>query len=97
MQRRFRRTVVSISGPGAKTTQRSHVNDPAAPLAQMGQRLLRDEKWPPHVGRENRVPLLKDEIFELDGFVIPGIIDQDIDAAKFLYDGFNSCAHTLRV
>ena len=72
-----------MSLPRDASSQRSHVDDPSLPLSQMLQGLARNQKRPACVGGKNRIPLLHGQLIEFYGFVVGGVVDQDIDSSQF--------------
>src|SRR6185503_5726624 len=88
--RGLRRTIVRMTGPGTQTAQRAQVDDLSPPLPQMLQSLARDQERAARVGGKYCVPLLQCDLVELDGLIVGGVVDQNIDSAQLLH-GFPDC------
>src|SRR6202042_3814243 len=53
------------------------------------QSFARNQKWSASVGSEYRVPLPQGESLKVGGVVIGGVVDQDVDTAKFASNIFH--------
>src|SRR5882762_804789 len=94
MESGFRRAIVRMSWPRQQSAQRTHIDDLAATLAKSWQCFTRYQKRPAGIRGKDRVPLLQADAFKLDGFVVRGIVDKDVDPAerahRFLNCGLNA-------
>ena len=81
--------------PWHHSTQRPHVDDLPPAFPQMLQRLPRHQERTARIGSKNRIPLSDRELFKLDGFVIRGIIHQDVEPAQLPHRILHHPTHTL--
>ena len=69
--------------PGPQPAERSQVDDFSPPFAQRPEGLTGNQKRPPRIASEHRVPLTQGQLVECDGFIVRRVIHQDVDAAQF--------------
>ena len=71
-----------VTGPGVKTTERTHINDAALRGAEMRQGFARNEERTASVGFEDSVPLGEGQALEGSRGKYGGVINEDVEAAK---------------
>ena len=84
-----------MRSPSLQATQRTHIDDLALPLPQKLERFARNQKWSTSVRGEGRIPLLDRQFLKIHGFVVRGIVNQDVQPTQFAGNFLHRAAHTL--
>src|SRR5947207_3700109 len=86
-----------MSGPRPQPAERSQVDDATFAFAQMRQCFLRHQKGSANVRGKDTIPLLDRELVKSNGFVSPGIVNQNIELVEFADHRSDGRANTLDI